>query len=109
VFALIELLRGVAAFMAAPILLHLAMTVSSKPSGGIATAVWVCFGLAAGCGILMAYLFALGRVQFRAPDLERWNEGQKPAWESPPLAARIRRDHDRWPIVQDPESDASQT
>ncbi len=90
VFALIELLRGVAAFTVAPILLHLAMTTGRKPAAGIATAVWVCFGIAAAGGLIGAYLFVLGRARLQRPDLERWQGGEEPAWSSPPLAAGIR-------------------
>lgn len=100
VFALVELLRGVAAFLAAPILLHLAMTVSANPSDGISTAMWVCVGIAAGAGAFATYLVILGRARLQRPDLERWNEGEEPAWDSPPLAAGIRGeggiDSGRW-------------
>lgn len=90
VFALIELLRGVAAFMIAPILLHLAQTVSPQPAAGIRASMWICFGIVAGGGLLAAIVFALGRARLQEPDLERYVEGQEPAIESPPLAARLR-------------------
>lgn len=90
VFALVELLRGVGAFLAAPILLHLAMTVSTKRSGELGVAAWVCLGIAAGGGLFAAYLFVLGRGRLQRPDLERWKQDEEPAWESPPLLAGIR-------------------
>jgi hypothetical protein len=90
VFALIELLRGVAAFIAAPLLLHLAMTIAPSPSAGVTTALWVCFGIAAGGGVVGLYLLILGRARLQRPDLERWEQGDEPAWRSPPLAAGIR-------------------
>jgi MFS family permease len=91
VFALIELLRAVAAFMVGPIILHMAMTVDGGPNGaGINTALWVCFAIAATGAAIAAYLFILGRAGFEAPDLSRWEEGDDPAWRSPPLAAGIR-------------------
>jgi hypothetical protein len=90
VFALIELLRGVAAFMFAPIVLHLAMTVGGKPPAGIQVGLWVCLGVAAGGGLLALCVFVLGRARLQRPDLERWEDGEEPAWESPPLAAGIR-------------------
>ncbi len=96
VFALIELLRAVAAFLIAPILLHLAMTVNGGVKGaGINTALWVCFGIAAGGGALGVYIFILGRARLERPDLERWMEGEEPAWHSPPLAAGIREPRPR--------------
>ncbi|MGI8428159.1 MAG: MFS transporter [Solirubrobacteraceae bacterium] len=90
VFALVELLRGVAAFMIAPILMHLAMSTGGKPGAGIGTAIWVCFGIAAGGGLIAFYVFVLGRAPLSRPDLGRWLEGEEPAWTSPPLAAGIR-------------------
>ncbi len=90
VFALIELLRGVAAFLVAPVLVHLAMTVASTPQSGTTTAIWVCFGIVAGGGLFAACLLILGRARLQAPDLERWEKGEEPAWESPPLLAGIR-------------------
>jgi hypothetical protein len=92
VFALIELLRGVAAFLIAPILLHLAMTVAAQPTSGIPVGLWVCFGLAAGGGLLATYLLLLGGARLQRPDLERWSDGDQPAWDSPRLADRIRTD-----------------
>jgi MFS family permease len=91
VIAMIELLRAVAAFLAAPILLHLAMTVNGGPKGaGINTGMWVCLAIAAGGGFVSVYLFVLGRARPQRPDIERWQEGEGPAWDSPPLAAGIR-------------------
>jgi MFS family permease len=96
VFALIELLRGVAAFMVAPVLVHLAMTVAKTPSAGTPVAMWVCFGLAAGGAVVSGLIFVLGRARLQRPALDRWEGGEEPAWESPPLAARIR--HVRLPV-----------
>ena len=44
VFAIIELLRAVAAFMVAPVLAHVAATVGGSPAAGTHTALWICFG-----------------------------------------------------------------
>ena len=90
VFALIELLRGVAAFMVAPLVLHLAMTVSRNPAAGISTALWVCVGIAAAGCLVASSLLVLGRARLQRPALERWESGEEPAWESPPIAAGIR-------------------
>ena len=35
-------------------------------------------------------LTVLGRARLQRPDLERWEQGDEPAWNSPPLAAAIR-------------------
>lgn len=90
VFALVELLRGVAAFLATPLLLHFAMTVAATPQAGTQAALWVCLGIAAGGGLFALYILILGRAKLERPDLERWEQGEEPAWESPPLLAGIR-------------------
>jgi hypothetical protein len=92
VFALIELLRGVTSFLVAPVLLHLSKTVGATPAAGISIAMWVCFGIAAGGLLVSGYLMVLGRVKLRPPRLERWLDGEEPAIDSPPLAARVRED-----------------
>jgi MFS family permease len=91
VFAIIELLRAVAAFMIAPILLHVATTVGHTEASGIRTALWICFGLSAGAALLAICLYALGGVRPPTPAMERWFAGERPAWDSPPLLAAIRR------------------
>jgi MFS family permease len=91
VFALIELLRAVAAFMAAPVILHLAMTVNGGPkAAGLNTALWVCFGIAVAGALVAGYIWILGRARLQPPDTERWEEGADPAWDSPALLAGIR-------------------
>ncbi|MBO0768311.1 MAG: hypothetical protein J2O48_06460 [Solirubrobacterales bacterium] len=91
VLALVELLRAVAAFLTAPILLHLALSTGGITGAGTETALWICFGLAAGGALLSLYVLILGRARPQAPDIERWQrEGDVPAWDSPPLAAGIR-------------------
>jgi MFS family permease len=90
VFAVVELLRGVAAFMFAPIVLHLSKTVARTPAEGTRIGVWLCFAIAAGGALVAGYLYVLGRVRLRPPQLERWLEGEGPAFDSPPLADGIR-------------------
>jgi MFS family permease len=85
IFALVELLRGVAAFLAAPLLLHLSETAGSKPAAGIKTAVWATTGIAALGAVFAAAVFLSGRARLERPDLERWLEGEEPALHSPPL------------------------
>jgi MFS family permease len=91
VFAIIELLRATAAFMIAPILFHVAATVGHSAASGIKTALWICFGLSAGAALLAICLYALGGVRPPTPVMERWFAGERPAWDSPPLLAAIRR------------------
>ena len=97
VFAIIELLRAVAAFMIAPLMLHLAFTVGHSLSSGTTIALWICFGISAGGALAGVCLYALGGVRPPAPSLERWFGGREPGWYSPPLLARIRRQTDAAP------------
>jgi MFS family permease len=90
VFAMLELLRGTAAFAAAPIILHLAMTAGGSTTGGIQISIWVCFAIAAGGAIVSLYVYILGRARLQVPDISKWETAGGPAWDSPPLAAGIR-------------------
>jgi len=91
VFAIVELLRAVAAFMIAPLMLHFAFTVGHSVSTGTTIALWICFGISAGGALAGVCLYALGGVRPPAPSLERWFGGREPGWHSPPLLARIGR------------------
>jgi nucleotide-binding universal stress UspA family protein/MFS family permease len=90
VFAILELLRAVAAFLIAPILLHFAVTLTGLPSPAMSTALWICFGLAVGGAVVGVLLYLLGRVRPPAPAVEQWMGGLEPAWESPPLLTALR-------------------
>jgi nucleotide-binding universal stress UspA family protein len=74
-----------------PILLHFGTTLSGLPTPQFSTALWICFGLAAGGAVLFTALYVLGGVRPVAPALQRWMGGQDPAWESPPLLAVLRQ------------------
>jgi len=90
VFAILELLRAIAAFLVTPILLHFAISLTGLPTRAFNTALWVCFGLAAGGAVVGVLLYALGRVRPQAAAIERWMGGMEPAWDSPPLLAALR-------------------
>jgi len=90
VVALIELLRGVAAFLVAPVLLFLATTVGST-ADGVHAVTALCLVLAVGGGLLAGAVFVLGRGRLQTPDLEQWMGEGEPAWDSPPVLARLRR------------------
>ncbi|HEY2553562.1 MAG TPA: MFS transporter [Streptosporangiaceae bacterium] len=90
VFAILELLRAIAAFMIVPILLHFAVTLTGLATPQLDTALWICFGLSVGAAVAGIALYQLGRVRPPAPALERWMGGQDPAWDSPPLLAALR-------------------
>lgn len=85
VFAIVELMRAVAAFMIAPIFAHFATGVA-----GTGVALWVGLGLALGGAAIAVLLYVLGGARPETPDLERFLDGDDPAWRSPPLLERVR-------------------
>jgi len=89
VYAILEMLRAVAAFMVVPVLLHFATT-AGAPTATMGTALWVSFGLSAGGALAGICLYLLGRVRPSAPSIETWMGGEEPAWTSPPLLALAR-------------------
>jgi MFS family permease len=91
VFAIVELLRAVAAFMIAPVFAHLATTVGGSLAAGTEIALWIGLAFAIGAAVIGVALYALGGARPQAPDLERFMDGDDPAWYSPPLLAGIRR------------------
>jgi hypothetical protein len=91
VFAIVELLRAVAAFMIAPVFAHLALTVGGSLRAGTEIALWIGFGLAVSGGLIAVILYALGGARPQTPDLGRFIAGEAPAWYSPPLLAGVRR------------------
>ncbi len=90
VFAIVELLRAVAAFMIAPVFVHFAATVGGSPRTGTGIALWIGFGLAVGGAAIAVLLYMLGRARPQTPNLARFIEGEAPAWYSPPLLAGVR-------------------
>jgi MFS family permease len=90
VFALVELLRAVAAFMIAPIFIHFAVNASAGLDAGTAGALWVGLGLAVVGGVLGVVIYALSGARPQTPDVEAFLANTSPAWESPPLLARLR-------------------
>ena len=90
VFAIVELFRAVAAFMIAPLFVHFAVTVGGSTSAGTGIALWIGFGLALGGALAAVALYALGRARPQTPNLQRFMDGEGPAWDSPPLLATIR-------------------
>ena len=91
VFAMIELTRGVTAFLVAPILIFLAGVMGATSMSGMKYAVWICLAIA-GFGFVGAgALYLTGRPWLEVPDLETWQGGaDDPAWHSPPLWAAMR-------------------
>jgi hypothetical protein len=91
VFAIVELFRATAAFMVAPIFIHFAEATGGGLDKGTAIALWVGLGLALGGAIIGVVIYILSGARPQAPDLDRFLAGVDPAWESPPLFAKLRR------------------
>jgi MFS family permease len=102
VFAIVELLRAVAAFMIAPVFVHFAATVDGNTRAGTGIALWIGFGLAIGGGVAAVLLYALGGARPQTPDLERFIAGEAPAWYSPPLLVGVRNRRRRRTLAEDP-------
>ena len=90
VFAIVELLRAVAAFMVAPVFAHFAVTVGGSPSAGIGIVLWIGLGIAIAGAVAAVLLYVLGGARAQTPNLERFMDGEGPAWYSPPLLAALR-------------------
>jgi MFS family permease len=95
VFAIVELLRAVAAFMVAPIFVHIAATVGGNPHTGTEIALWIGLGVAVGGTIVAVIIYVLGGARPHTPNLQRFLDGEGSAWPSPPLLAAVRRSRAR--------------
>jgi MFS family permease len=91
VFAIVELMRAVAAFMIAPVFVHFAATVGGDPKSGAGIALWIGFGLAIGGAAIALLIYLLGGARPQIPQVERFLDGEGPAWYSPPLLAGVRK------------------
>ncbi|MCW2521703.1 MAG: putative transrane efflux protein [Frankiales bacterium] len=90
IFAIVELLRAVAAFMIAPIFAYFAATASNNLENGTAIALWIGLGLCLGGAALGVIIYAVSGARPQVPDIDRFLDGVEPAWYSPPLLERIR-------------------
>ena len=90
VFAIIELLRAVAAFMVAPIFAYFAIAAPGDLVAGTGDALWIGFGLAIGGAVFGVAIYVLSGARPQTPDLDEFLDGDSPAWYSPPLLARVR-------------------
>jgi MFS family permease len=89
VFAIVELFRAVAAFMVAPIFVHVATVDASSLDVGTGISLWIGFGLAIGGAVGAVVVYALSGARPQRPDLDVFLSGKGPAWLSPPLFARF--------------------
>jgi MFS family permease len=102
VFAIVELLRAVAAFLVAPVLAHFAATVGGSPITGTGIVLWIGLGIAIAGAVAAVLLYALGGARPQTPDLARFMDGDGPAWYSPPLLAAVRSRTRRRALAEEP-------
>lgn len=90
VFAIIELLRAVAAFMVAPILAHIADALPGDLNAGTGVTLWIGLGLSIGGALFGIAIYVFSGARPQTPDLDEFLDGEEAAWYSPPLLARLR-------------------
>lgn len=92
-FALVELVRSVADFILAPLMLAVAQVASGalEPNArGLHFSLWVTLGVTSVLTLAGVALYLLGGVGLPRPDLVAWIEHNRPAIGSPPLARTLR-------------------
>jgi MFS family permease len=102
VFAIVELLRAVAAFMVAPVFAHVAATVGGNPTTGTEIVLWIGLAIAISGGAAAVLLYALGGARPQTPNLKRFMDGEGAAWYSPPLLAAVRSRARRRALAEEP-------
>ena len=95
IFALVELVRSVADFILAPVMLKVARAATPGPdaldASGIHVAMLITLVVALVGGLLALALLLAGGMRLPRPDLDAWIKHQQPAIQSPPLLAAFRR------------------
>lgn len=91
IFALVELVRSDADFILSPVMLSLAKVSAGTPDmSRVHLALWITIAIAAAGTLACLALFALGGRGLAKPDLTGWLKRDRPATDSPPLAAAVR-------------------
>ncbi len=96
-FALIELVRSVADFILAPVMLKIARLASSGEgltADGIHVAVWITLGLTVASALGCVGIYLAGTRRLPQPNLTAWLDEGGTAVVSPALGARFRRTGD---------------
>ena len=92
-FALVELVRSVADFILAPVMLGVARVASGAlhpNAAGLRFSLWLTLGVTIALTLAGTALYLLGGVGLPRPDLVGWIERNRPAIGSPPLAQTLR-------------------
>jgi Major Facilitator Superfamily len=93
-FALVELVRSVADYILAPVMLKVAHVASGHGglnAAGVREAIWITLAITGASALAGIALFLLGGASLPRPDLEGWLAQKGPAIGSPKLAQRVRK------------------
>jgi len=93
-FALVELVRSVADFILAPVMLGVARVASGAmhpDAAGLRFSIWLTLGVTIALTLGGTALYLLGGAGLPRPDLVAWIEHNRPAIGSPPLANALRQ------------------
>jgi MFS family permease len=99
-FALVELIRSVADFILAPVMVEIARLTSGEAqltAHGIHNAVLITLVITGAASLFGLALYLTGGVGLPQPDLEGWLEGDQPAIVSPRLGEKLRRPEESHP------------
>jgi MFS family permease len=94
-FALVELVRSIADYILAPVILEIAHVASSSTvptPHGIAEAAWYTTLVIIASTALGVAVYLIGGPRLPRPDLDTWLSSSEPAFTSPPLASALRKD-----------------
>ena len=94
-FALVELVRSVADYILAPVMLKVAGVASGQGglnAAGVHEAIWITLAITMASVLAGVALFLLGGAPLPRPDLEGWLAQKGPAIGSPNFAERVRQD-----------------
>lgn len=92
-FALVELVRSVADFILAPVMLAVARVASGAmqpTAAGLRFSIWLTLGVTVALTLGGVALYLVGGAGLPRPDLVAWIEHNRPAIGSPPLAQKLR-------------------
>ena len=90
VFAMVELLRAVAAFLVAPVFVYVADTISGSSVEGTRVVLWISLGIVVTGTAFAVAVYLAGGARLQTPRMTTFLDGDGPALESPRLFARFR-------------------
>jgi putative effector of murein hydrolase LrgA (UPF0299 family) len=91
VFAMVELLRAVAAFLIAPVFVYVADSVGGSSAEGTRIVLWISLGIVVVGTAVAVAVYVAGGARLQTPRIAMFLDGDGPALKSPPLFARFRR------------------